>query len=84
MSDSPGSGDYRNDPMYRELTRVLGNLETASFSFCLPGFGEEDALEFFRTVPDGMPVEELPALAEEWRQRNRRVPAHPWPNGTAG
>ena len=84
MADSRDFGDYRNHRLYRELTRIFGDLERVSFSFCLPGIGEEDDLEFLRTVPAGTPPDQLPALAEAWRRRRGKIPEHPWPGDIAG
>ena len=59
------------DPVYRELVRIFGAAPTVAegakaFTF-LPLVSEQDAVEFFRTVPTGTPFEELPRLAAAYR-----------------
>jgi hypothetical protein len=66
-----------DEPIMRELERLREGARarggTDEFFTLLPLVNEADALAFFRTVPTGTLMEELPSLARAWRA------AHPAP-----
>ena len=70
MSES----ELSQDPIFKELSRIFPQLPTAaegSKQFTLlPLVSEEDALQFLRTVPAGVSMEELSRLALAYRQAN--------------
>jgi hypothetical protein len=84
MTDAAISGDFRDDPIYRELARIFGDLENASFDLVLPLFDEDDAVAFFRTVPAGTAPDDIPARAEEWRRQHPSAPDDLEPERPAG
>jgi len=70
MTEMIDSSNYRDDPIYREIARIFGNLETEGatrFFLLLPLVSEEDALAFLRTVPAGTAWEALAGLAIAYR-----------------
>jgi hypothetical protein len=70
MTDASDAPDFHDDPMYRELTRIFGDLElegSTKLFFLLPLVSEDDALAFLRTVPSGTPWADLASLAADYR-----------------
>lgn len=73
MTDTNDNPDYHDGPIYRELSRIFGDLETegaTKFFLLLPLVSEKDALAFFRTVPAGTPWEALEGLVTAYRRAN--------------
>lgn len=78
MTDSAASSDYRDDPIYREISRIFGDpdgrQEKLKFFVLLPLVNDADFLTFLRTIPAGTPWEKLVDLAIAYRAEHPVVP----------
>jgi len=73
MTTPSDSADYREHPVYRELSRIFGNLDERGetrFFLLLPLVSQDDTLAFLRTVPAGTPWEKLLDLAIAYRDQH--------------
>lgn len=77
MTRPTDSADYHDHPVYRELSRIFGDLEKTGetkFFLLLPLVTEDEFVAFLQTVPAGTPWQRLSELASAYRAEHPIVP----------